>query len=392
VKNKYPLPVVDELLDELKGASWFTKLDMRSEYHQVRVHPADIAKTAFKTHHGHWEFKVMPFGLTNAPATFQEIMNTVYAPLLRKHVLVFMDDILIYSKTLDNHKQHLQEVFQILRDNKFYLKRSKCSFAQQSLEYLGHIISNQGVATDPVKIQAVKQWPTPTDMRQLRGFLRLSGYYRKFIRHYGILSKPLTDLLKKNTQFIWTSQHKQSFEALKQALISVPVLALPDFSKKFTVETDASAKGIGAVLMQDDHPLAYLSKALGTKAQALSTYEKECLAVIMAVTKWKPYLQQKEFSILTDHRSLLHLDDHQIHQPMQQKAFLKLMGLNYRLVYRKGHENKAADALSRPCTTENSYAISVSTPKWLEIIVQGYQEDPQAKQLLTELSIASPNS
>jgi hypothetical protein len=283
----------------------------------------------------------MPFGLTNAPATFQEIMNTVFAPLLRKHVLVFMDDILIYSKTLDNHKQHLQEVFQILRDNKFYIKRSKCSFAQQSLEYLGHIISNQGVATDPVKIQAVKQWPTPTDMRQLRGFLGLSGYYKKFIRHYGILSKPLTDLLKKNTQFIWTTQHKQSFEALKQALISAPVLALPDFSKKFTVETDASAKGIGAVLMQDGHPLAYLSKALGTKAQALSTYEKECLAV----TKWKPYLQHKKFSILTDHRSLLHLDDHQIHQPMQQKAFLKLMGLNYRLVYRKGHDNKAVDAL-----------------------------------------------
>jgi hypothetical protein len=168
----------------------------------VRVHPADIAKTTFKTHHGHWEFKVMPFGLTNAPATFQEIMNTVFAPLLRKHVLVFMDDILIYSKTLDNHKQHLQGVFQILRDNKFHLERSKCSFAQQSLEYLGHIISNQGVATDPVKIHAVKQWPTPTDMRQLRGFLGLSGYYRKFIRHYGILSKPLTDLLKKNTQFI----------------------------------------------------------------------------------------------------------------------------------------------------------------------------------------------
>ena len=167
----------------------------------------------------------------------------------------------------------------------FLLKYSKCSFATQSLEYLGHIISAAGVATDPTKIQAVKEWPVPTDLKQLRGFLGLSGYYRKFIKNYGIISRPLTELLKKNTVFLWTPSHQESFDTLKAALTSAPVLALPDFTKPFTIETDASAVVMGAVLMQNNHPVAYLSKALGVKAQTLSTYEKECLALIMDVTK-----------------------------------------------------------------------------------------------------------
>lgn len=202
VKNKYPIPIVVELLDELKGAAWFTNLDMRSGYHQVWVRPEDIPKTAFKTHHGHWEFKAMPLGLTNTPSTFQKAMNTILSPLLRKCVLVFVDDILIYSPTLDEHKQHLEQVFVILEDHNFLLKKSKCTFAQQQLEYLGHIISSEGVATDPKKVQAVADWPTPTNIRQLRGFLGLSGYYRKFIKNYGILSRPLTDLLKKGVPFV----------------------------------------------------------------------------------------------------------------------------------------------------------------------------------------------
>jgi hypothetical protein len=196
VKNKYPMLVVDELLDELHGARWFTKLDLRSGYHQIRVVAEDIPKTAFKTHDGHWEFKVMPFGLTNAPATFQAIMNTIFAPMLRKFVLVFMDDILVYSRSLEEHKQHLTAVFKLLQDNQLYVKQSKCSFAQPQLEYLGHIIGVQGVATDPEKVAAVQNWPTPTSAKQVRSFLGLTGYYRKFIKHYGIISRPLSDLLR----------------------------------------------------------------------------------------------------------------------------------------------------------------------------------------------------
>jgi hypothetical protein len=369
VKDKYPLPIVDELLDELAGAHWFTKLDLRSGYHQIRVVLGDEYKTTFWTHHGHWEFKVMPFGLTNAPATFQAAMNDIFAPLMRKSVLVFMDDILVYSKTLEAHKEHLTEVFRLLQDNKLYIKMSKCSFAQPSLEYLGHIISASGVATDPSKIIAVRDWPIPANVKQLRGFLGLSGYYRKFIRHYGSISKPLTELLKKNIPFIWSPPAQQAFLTLKEALINAPVLALPDFSKPFSLETDASDVGIGAVLQQTGHPIAYLSKALGTKAKGFSTYEKECLAIILAVDKWKSYLQHRPFDIYTDHRSLIHLEDQHLTNGIQHKAFLKLLGLQYKVLYKMGSTNRAADALSRKVPSHGLAVVSVSQPKWLEVIV-----------------------
>jgi hypothetical protein len=205
VKDKHPLPVVVELLDELNGAKWFTKLDCRSGYHQIRVALGDEAKTAFKTHSGLYEFKVMPFGLTNAPATFQGAMNSLFARLLRRGVLVFMDDILVYSSSLQEHVQLLQQVMQILQDNHFLLKMSKCEFAKRELEYLGHTISAKGIHTEPSKVQAVLDWPVPQSLKALRGFLGLTGYYRRFIKHYGLISKPLTQLLKKGVQFQWTS-------------------------------------------------------------------------------------------------------------------------------------------------------------------------------------------
>lgn len=265
VKNKYPLPVIDELLDELAKASWFSKLDLRSGYHQIRMNPADEHKTAFKTHNRHFEFRVLPFGLTSAPATFQGVMNDVLAKLLRRNVLVFVDDILVYSTSLEDHVSHLQQVFQILTDHQLKVKHSKCSFAQSKLAYLGHIISTNGVATDDEKITAVRNWPVPTSVKELRSFLGLAGYYRKFVRHFGVICKPLTELLRKGQLFVWTSVTEEAFVTLKNALILAPVLAMPDFHKQFVVETDASEKGIGAVLMQDEHPVAFLSKALGPR-------------------------------------------------------------------------------------------------------------------------------
>ncbi|WVZ49084.1 hypothetical protein U9M48_000465 [Paspalum notatum var. saurae] len=261
VKTKYPVPVIDEFLDELGQASWFSSLDLRAGYHQVLLKPGEEFKTAFQTHSGHYEFRVMAFGLSGAPATFQCAMNTTLQPLLRKCVLVFFDDIL------------------------------------NSISYLGHVISQGGVATDPAKIEAIMSWPTPTNIKDLRSFLGLAGYYRKFVKHFGIISRPLFDLLKKHALFIWTNDHDVAFQTLKQALCSAPVLTLPDFSKKFCLETDASGSGVGAVLLQEGHPIAFISKALSLKNQV-----------------W------------------------------QQKVFTKLLGLQYQIVYKKVLASYSNDA------------------------------------------------
>ncbi|KAD5318093.1 hypothetical protein E3N88_18039 [Mikania micrantha] len=277
----------------------------------------DIHKTAFRTHQGLFEFVVMPFGLTNAPATFQVLMNSTFKGLLRKNTLVFFDDILVYSKNLQQHLLDLEEVLVLLRKHTLFAKQSKCSFAGANVEYLGHIISGKGVQTDPKKIAAIQQWPVPLNLKQLRGFLGLAGYYRRFIKAFG------------------------------QSLTSAPVLALPDFSKEFIVETDASAKGLGAVLMQEGHPIAFISKALSTKQQSLSVYEKELLAILMAVKAWHHYLIVKKFLIRTDQTSLKYLLTQKITTPLQHTWLAKLMGYTYDIMYKKGRENTAADGLSR---------------------------------------------
>lgn len=239
----------------------------------------------------------MAFGLTGAPNTFLSAMNDTLAPVLRRCALVFFDDILVYSPTLEAHLQHLSTVLQLLQQDQWKVKLSKCAFAQTSVSYLGHIISGQGVATDPTKLEVIQHWPTPANTKELRSFLGLAGFYRKFVQHYGIISKPLTELLKKHSLFAWTADHQTAFDTLKKALITAPVLALPDFTLPFCIYTDACQTGVGAVLMQQGHPLAFLSKALGPKNQGLSTYEKEYMAIIMAVAQWRSYLQLAEFHI-----------------------------------------------------------------------------------------------
>ncbi|XP_062187935.1 uncharacterized protein LOC133891241 [Phragmites australis] len=390
VKNKYPLPIIDELLDELAGAKWFTSLDLRAGFHQILIAAEDQYKTSFLTHNGQYQYKVMPYGLTGAPGTFQSVMNAALAPLLRKSVIVFMDDILIYSKDWKAHLNHIQQVFEVLREQQFKVKLSKCAFGQQ-LSYLGHVISAEGVATDPTKIESIQQWPTPTNVKELGSFLGLAGYYRKFVKNFGLISKPLTNLLRKGEIFVWTSCAQEAFQALKQALISAPVLVLPDFSQPFSIETDASYKGLGAVLQQNGHPVAFISKTLGPRNQGLSTYEKECLAILFAVDHWRSYLQQTEFIIYTDHKSLMHLDDQRLATPWQHKALTKLMGLQYRICYKKGKDNRVADELSRLNHQQNSECLMISSaqPFWLSEVVQGYHQDPKATQLLTELSINS---
>ncbi|KAL6347245.1 hypothetical protein AAG906_013681 [Vitis piasezkii] len=279
-----------EDMDELHGAAYFTKLDLTAGYHQVRLHPPDIYKTAFRTHNGHYEYLVMPFGLCNAPSTFQALMNSVFRPFLRKFVLVFFDDILVYSSSWQEHLQHVKTIFELLRQHQLFVKFKKCEFGKHELEYLGHIISADGVKVDQSKIQAMLDWPRPTTVTELRAFLGLTGYYRKFVHNYGIIARALTNLLKKG-KFQWDEAAKKAFENLKAAMTTTPTLALPDFSSPFVIQTDASGDGIGAVLSQNGRPIAFMSRALGVSKQSLSTYARE-------ISKWMSKLVGYDYEIV----------------------------------------------------------------------------------------------
>jgi len=228
IKNRYPLPRIDDLIDQLRGASVLSKIDLRSGYHQIRVKAEDIPKTAFRTRYGYYEYQVIPFGVTNAPAVFMDYMNRIFHPFLDFFVVVFIDDILIYSKTFEEHEKHLIVVLQILKDKKLYAKMSKCEFWLEEIKFLGHVISKKGVSIDPTKVEAVLQWEPPKSVIEIRSFLGLAGYYRRFIEGFSKIAMPLTQLTKKGQKFEWTENCENSFQELKKRLTTSPVLALPD--------------------------------------------------------------------------------------------------------------------------------------------------------------------
>lgn len=346
VKDKFSIPVVDELLDELHGARFFTKLDLTSGYHQVRMFETDIEKTAFRTHHGHYEFLVMPFGLSNAPSTFQSLMNSVFQEVLRKFVLVFFDDILVYSSTWKEHMQHVRQVFELLRLHRLFLKHSKCSFGQQEVGYLGHVISYDGVRVDETKVAAIREWPQPISTRAVRGFLGLSGYYRKFIKDYVVIATPLTNILRK-TAFTWGEEAETAFTTLKKALTEAPLLSLPDFGQTFVVECDALGSGIGAVLHQQGRPIAFFSRKLAERHYKLAAYERELIGLSKAVLHWRPYLWGQRFLIRTDHYSLKFLLEQRLSTSPQIHWISKLLGFDFDVEFCSGKTNKVADALSR---------------------------------------------
>lgn len=363
IKNKYPLPRIDDLIDQLQGAVVFSKIDLRSGYHQIRVKTEDIPKTAFRTRYGHYEFMVMPFGLTNAPTIFMDYMNRIFRPYLDQFVVVFIDDILVYSKTLKLHEIHLRTVLGVLRDKMLYAKFEKCEFWMQEVKFLGHVINRNGVTVDPSKTEVVARWERPKTVAEIRSFLGLAGYYTRFVLGYSQIALPLTRLTRKETPFIWSPECETSFQTLKEKLTTAPVLTIPDPARPFEVYTDASYKGLGCVLMQNGRVVAYASRQLRPHEENYPTHDLELAAVVYALKIWRHHLYGAEFEVFSDHKSLKYLFDQKELNIRQRRWVEFLKDYTYDLKYHPGKVNMVADALSR-----KSLQVSFMMVKELSLI------------------------
>ena len=351
-KDSYPLPRIDDMLDALGSSSWFTSLDLASGYWQVEVAPEDREKTAFITQFGTYQFLVMPFGLCNAPATFQRLMDDVLEGILWKFVVVYLDDLNVYSTTFEQHLEHLRIVFERLKKAGLKLNPEKCFFAKKELTFLGYLISSEGIHTDPAKIDKVKNFPIPKNLTQLRGFLGLASYYRRFIKDFSKIANPLNKLLRKDNPYLWTSAQQNAFELLKQHLIQAPILAYPDFRKEFILLTDASTIGLGAILAQKDiegneRVIAYASRTLNRPEQNYSATELECLAVVWAVRHFHSYLHGNRFILITDHSALCYLFKTATPTGRLARWVMKLQPYDFKVIHRAGKKHTNVDSLSR---------------------------------------------
>ncbi|KAE8689004.1 Detected protein of unknown function [Hibiscus syriacus] len=332
--------------------------DLRSGYYQVRIAEGDEPKTACVTRYGSYEFLVMPFGLTNAPTTFCTLMNKVLQPFLDQFVVVYLDDIVIYSKTLDEHIQHLRQVFQVLRENELYVKEEKCSFAQKKVPFLGHIIGGGTIQMDKNKIRVIENWEPPTKVTELRSFLGLANYYRRFVKDYSRITTPLTELLKKEKPWAWDQTCQEAFDKIKLLLSSEPALCLPNYNKPFEVHTDASDVAIGGVIMQDGHPIAYESRKLNQTERRYSVHEKEMTAVIHCLRLWRHYILGSKFVVFTDNIPNSYFLTQKKLSPKQAHWQEFLAEFDFSMEHKSGKVNCVADALSRKYNIE-----VISSPK-----------------------------
>eukprot|EP00833_Pecoramyces_ruminatium_P006824 jgi/Orpsp1_1/1180856/evm.model.c7180000074882.1 len=350
IRNSYPLPLINDIIERVKGAKYFTKLDLRSAYNLVRIKEGDEYKTAFRTKYGHYEYLVMPFGLTNAPATFQSFINAVLRPYLEKCVILYLDDILIYSKTLEEHHKQVRDVLQTLIKNNLYAKLEKCEFDKDKVEFLGHVLSGSGVSTDPKKIQTVAEWPTPTNVKDVQRFLGLCNYYRRFVNNFAKIAKPLHNLTRKGIKFHWSEKCNKAFIELKKRLTSSPVLQHPDITKPFIVECDSSNFAIGAVLSQKDednklHPVAYFSRSLHDAELNYTITDKELLAIKDAFSTWRHLLlgARHKVTVYTDHKNLIYTLGGKVQNQRQHRWYLFFQEYDFELIYRKGTSNGKPD-------------------------------------------------
>jgi hypothetical protein len=356
----------------------FSKIDHRSGYHQIRIRPEDVPKTAFTTRYGLYEYLVMSFGLTNTPAHFMYLMNSVFMPELDQFVVVVIDDILIYSKSKEEHAYHLSIVLTRLREHQLYAKFSKCEFWLDKIQILGHVLSAEGVAVDPSMVKDIVDWKPPTTVHQVRSFLGMAGYYRRFIPDFSRIAKPITELLKNHVKFVWSLECDKAFEKLKKLLTTSPVLAQPDIAKPFDVYCDASGIGIGCVLMQEGRVIAYASRQLKHHEENYPTHDLELAAVVHALKIWRHYLLGNTCHIYIDHKSLKYIFT-QSELNMRQRRWLELIkDYDLEVHYHPGKANVVADALSRKsqCNCLSAIPLTVTLCQEmerlnLEIVHQG---------------------
>ena len=406
-EDAHPLPRIDDTLDALSGASWFSTLDLASGYWQVELAEADREKTAFSTPYGLFQFRVMPFGLCNAPSTFQRLMELVLTGLHWSSCLVYIDDIIIFSSTVQEHFQQLLEVFERLRSAGLKVKPSKCHLFRRSVDYLGHIVSRQGVQTYPGKTESVTNWPSPNNVKELRQFLGLASYYRRFVKNFALIAAPLHRLTEKAKAWSWTLECEQAFNVLKEKLTTAPILAFPQFDLEFTVDCDASSEGLGAVLSQNhdgkECVISYASRTLSKVERRYCATRKEMLALIWAIRQFRPYLYGKKFTVRTDHDALKWLCS--FHEPEGQVArwLESLAEYDFTVQHRSGKQHVNADSLSRlPCKQcgwtpsavatpiQNKKCLAISPPavtscdyQWTHEEIQSFQmSDPDLAQMI----------
>ena len=355
IKNSYPLPLISEIMDKLKGAKYFTKLDVRWGYNNIRIKKGDEWKAAFKTNKGLFEPTVMFFGMCNSPATFQAMMDEIFVTMIDgRLVIVYMDDILIFAKTKEELERITKMVLDKLREHDLFLKAKKCEFCKIKLEYLGMIIEEGRISMDPVKLGGIKDWPIPTTVKQVRSFLGFGNFYRKFISHYSDLARPLNDLTKKDKKFEWTNDCQESFDTLKKRFTEEPVLLMPDQSKPFQIESDASKVATGAVLTQldsngDRHPVAFMSKTFSDTERKYEIYDRELLGIIRALKEWRHYIQGSGHTtvVFSDHKNLTYFRTAQKLNDRQARWSLYLSEFDIKLIHLPGTKMIQSDALSR---------------------------------------------
>ena len=368
----------------------YSNIDLHIGYHQLRVRETDISKTAFRTRYGHFEFTVMPFGLTNALAAFMNLMHRVFHPYLDRFVVVFVDDILIYSEIEEDHEDHLRVILQTLRDHQLYVIFSKCEFWLTEVRFLGHVVSASGVSVDPKKVEAVMSWERPKSIFEIHSFLGLVEYYRRFIEDFSRLTTSMTNSTRKEVKFEWNDSCEREILEFKRSLTSAPILVVPERGQEYSLYCDASKDGLGCVLMQSGRVVAYGSLQLKNHEQNYPTHDIELATIVFALKIWRHYLYGEKFEVYSDHKSLNYIFTHRDLNMRQRRWMEFLEDYDFTLHYHPGKENVVADALSRK---SRGALASIASREWwmLETVGQfGLQYSEQAEGVMGIL-VATPS-